>query len=322
MSSDCPLVSVLMPVYNGERHLREAVDSILAQTFADFEFIIINDGSTDDTETIIRSYDDPRIRLTTQTNHGVVYSRNRGIALARGSYIAPMDSDDISAPARLATEVELLSSHPTVAVVGTSIIRINTAGRELRTDYYLAHDPELRQDLTVRCPFAHGSTMMRADLVRKVGGYRQEFWVAEDYDLWRRLAAVGELANILEPLYLYRENAQGLTASHERSMSDFAMRISGELLDDPNYQKDIPLRRCLASYERLPRGPRAAVIARILENYFRILVACARRGEFLVALYRFVKLMSSGTAGLEFATKRLANRLGIDVSPSSRRLQA
>jgi len=320
MSSDSPLVSVLMAVYNGERYLRQAMDSVFRQTFTNFEFIIINDGSADDTDAIIRSYRDGRLRIVNQANHGLVYSLNRGIELARGTYIARMDADDISAPERLATEVKLFASHPKAAVVGTSIMRIDEAGRQLGAEYYLAKNTELCQDLAIRCPFAHGSVMMRKDLVRQVGGYRQEFWPAEDYDLWRRMAAIGEFANSLEPLYLYRGNAQGISATQDSRQLDLAMRISGELLD--GYPKDIPLRRCLAFYERAPEEARAAAIERIIEDYFRISVAYARRGKILVAIYRYVKLALSGRVGLEFATKTLANKLGIRTAPIGGSLRA
>lgn len=310
-----------MPVYNGARYLRQAVDSILSQTFPDFELLIVNDGSTDETESIIAGYTDPRIRLINQTNHGVVYSRNVGIESARGTYIASMDADDISAPERLAREVGLLESHPRLAVVGTSIIRIDAAGRRLRTEYFLPHVPELLQDLAVRSPFASGTTVMRTDLVRRVGGYRQEFPVAEDYDLWRRLATVGELANIIDPLYMYRENPDGLTATDQPRMNELASRISREILNDSGYRADIPLRRCLASYRDLPEEARTAITARIVENYFQVALACARRGGSLQFAFRFVKLLSCGRAGLEFVADRLAKQVR-QVSPSGRKSTA
>ena len=263
---------------------------------------------------------DGRLRIVNQAHHGLVYSLNRGIELARGTYIARMDADDISAPERFATEVKLFASHPKAAVVGTSIMRIDEAGRQLGAEYYLAKNTELCQDLAIRCPFAHGSVMMRKDLVRQVGGYRQEFWPAEDYDLWRRMAAIGEFANSLEPLYLYRGNVQGISATQDSRQLDLAMRISGELLD--GYPRDIPLRRCLAFYERAPEEARAAAIERIIEDYFRISVAYARRGKILLAVYRYVKLALSGRVGLEFATKTLANKLGIRTAPIGGSLRA
>jgi hypothetical protein len=151
---------------------------------------------------------------------------------------------------------------------------------------------------------------VRTDLVRQVGGYRAEFPVAEDYDLWRRLAAVGDLANIVEPLYMYRENPDGLTANDLLRMNDLAMRISREILDDPNYHADIPLRSRLACYSNLPAEARTAITARIIESYFSIATALARRGKVLQSTRRFTKLLLSGRLGFEFVASKFASRLG------------
>jgi glycosyltransferase involved in cell wall biosynthesis len=309
MKSDSLLVSVVMPVYNGGPYVARAIDSVLAQAFSDFEFIIVNDGSTDDTESVIRSYADPRIRLITQPNHGFVFSLNRGIQLAKGVYIARMDADDISAPKRLSTQLALLESRPSIGVVGTAIIRIDESGRPLCTEYFLANDAELRQDLALRCPFAHGSVIMRRDLVQQVGGYRQEFWLAEDYDLWRRMAAVGELANSLEPLYFYREHSQGVTANNQSRMAEVAGRISRELLDRDCLKNDIPLSRVVASYRNIAEAPRVAAVSKILENYCRVMLDAARRGRIVLAAVRFAKILLGGRTSLEFAAKKITKRV-------------
>jgi len=298
-----------MPVYNGERYLRQAIESILRQTFADFEFVIINDGSVDATEAIIQSYDDPRIRYFSQSNHGLVYSLNRAIALSAGVYIARMDADDISAPTRLARALEIFESRPKTAVVGAAIIRIDETGKELSTEYYLANDTELREELALGCPFAHGSVVMRKDLFQQAGGYRQEFWTAEDYDLWRRMADVGELANGLEPLYFYRENPGGVTGAHVGRMQETAARIAREVLEESRHPRDIPLKRCLASYQHASPEARAAATARLIQDYFHISIAHARRGRIFLAAYRLVKLFVSAPAGLSFAFHRAVGAL-------------
>jgi glycosyltransferase involved in cell wall biosynthesis len=311
MSTTSPLVSVVMAVHNGSPYLRLAIDSILAQTFEDFEFIIVNDGSTDDTERIIRSYSDPRIQLITQSKTGFVSSLNRSIERARGAYIARMDADDISDSTRLSKQVAILNERRNVGVVGSAIIRIDGAGRKLRTEYFLANDAELRQDLILRCPFAHGSVMMRRDLVQEVGGYRQEFWLAEDYDLWRRMADVCELANTLEPLYYYREHTQGVTAINEARMAAVAARISREVLDRECLSERMSLSRALAFYRHCPEEPRAAALSRICENYYRLILECARRRRILLAGVRLAKMILSGRAGFEFAAKKFARRIGV-----------
>src|SRR5215813_1090725 len=129
MNEDAPKVSVVMPVYNGESYLCEAIESVLAQTFEKFEFVIINDGSTDNSEEIILSYPDERIRLIQQSNRGLVESLNCGLQSSRGAYIARMDADDISAPSRLEAELKMFLSQPSLSMVGTSIKRIDPAGR-------------------------------------------------------------------------------------------------------------------------------------------------------------------------------------------------
>jgi glycosyltransferase involved in cell wall biosynthesis len=302
--SRLPAVSVVMPVHNGEPYLREAVESVLGQTFGDFEFIIIDDGSTDATASIVRSYRDSRIRLESHPKRGFAHSLNRGFALAVGRYVARMDADDRSAPERFGQQVEQLELRPSVAVIGTAITRIDAAGRTLVTEYYLTHDLELRHELAVRCPFAHGSTMIRKSMFARTAGYRHEFWPAEDYDLWRQLAAVGELANIPRALYFYRENPLGLTGQHTARMDEAARRISSELLADPGYRRDIPLRSCLSRYRGMPAD-------RLIENYYRILAECAHRGELLPACWRFVRLAAAGPAAFKFAVRQLARKLGM-----------
>jgi len=303
-----PVVSVVMPVYNGGAYVREAIESILNQTLTDFEFIIINDGSTDDTEAVIRSCQDARIRLITQSNHGLVYSLNRGIDLAKGVYIARMDGDDISARERLELQVSLLESRPRISVVGTAITRMDHRGRPIGTEYYLANDPELRQDLLTRCPFAHGSVVMRRHWVKKVGGYREEFWPAEDYDLWRRLALVGELANIVKPLYFYRESVNGVTETKKAEMIRMANRISEELVKTTRHV-DIPIRRCMALYKRTPDPARSELIKRLLEGHFELSVAYARQRRLLLAFYRIVKLAISPSDFYNLVANKVVKKL-------------
>lgn len=130
-SNISPKVSVVMSVYNGEKYLPETIDSILNQTFKDFEFIIINDGSTDKTAKILTSYDDPRIRIFNQENMGLTKSLNRAISLAKGEYIARMDADDISYPERLKKQVDYLNKNPDIGLVGSKYIRIDKRGRKI-----------------------------------------------------------------------------------------------------------------------------------------------------------------------------------------------
>src|SRR5947207_2234767 len=161
LTSHPPQVTVLMTVYNGERYLRPAMESILGQTFTDFEFLIIDDGSTDSSVAIIRSYHDPRIRLYVEPHRGFVSTLNRGLALARGRYIARMDADDLSDDRRLAVQVAFLDAHPRVVLVSCTSSLIDAEGK-LMGRYLVApaHEQQLRTRLRAISCFAHGSVVL------------------------------------------------------------------------------------------------------------------------------------------------------------------
>lgn len=233
MSKSTPLVSVIMPVYNGEKYLREAVDSILAQTFIDFEFIIIDDGSTDATAKILDSYADPRIiRINNRQNVGISTSSNDGIALAKGEYIARMDADDISLADRFEKQVAFLDHHLQIGVVGSSIKTINKQGQIIGSGS-LPTDPELMEwVLLFGSPMAHPSVMMRTDLVKKIGGYSKEYPSAHDYDLFGRLSKHTKLANLSECLLLYRIHAESISNKGRTSQDKESREIQRLLLEE------------------------------------------------------------------------------------------
>lgn len=212
-----PLLSVVMSVYNGERYLEEAISSILKQSFRDFEFIIINDGSTDSTVSILNKYRDPRIKIITQKNMGLVASLNTGIKLAKGKYIARQDADDRSEPERLTRQVEFLKNNPGVVAVGSSMNVMDSTSKIKHRHSVLLHDAEIREEILVRSPFAHGSVIFLRDVAIKSGLYRQSYWPAEDYDLWLRISESGQLANVDEFLYTYREHDEGISAKNNSS---------------------------------------------------------------------------------------------------------
>jgi len=210
-----PAISVVMSIYNGAEYVRKAIDSILGQTFTDFEFIIVNDGSTDKTADILASYKDSRITVIAQNNQGLVSSLNRAIKKAKAPFIARQDADDYSQPTRLAEQLLYLHANPDTVIVGTSMQVMNNAGSIVHQHHVLLNDPELKQELLVRSPFAHGSVVFRKDAAIKAGLYKKDFWPAEDYEFWLRLSKYGKFANIDEPLYVYRENSQGISQSNQ-----------------------------------------------------------------------------------------------------------
>lgn len=198
-----PKISVIMPAYNAEKYIKEAIDSILSQTFGDFEFIIIDDGSTDNTCAIIESYSDSRIRFfRNEKNMGVAATLNRGLDLARGEYIARMDSDDISLPQRFEKQVAFMDSHPDIAVCGTAI---ECFGARHETRFFSENDAALKVDLLFGCCFAHPSVMLRTSVIRSNSFYYDTaFDKMEDYELWCRVSKVGGLSSLHEILLKYR----------------------------------------------------------------------------------------------------------------------
>lgn len=213
-----PQVTVLLPVYNGERHLKQAIESILAQTYTDFEFLIINDGSTDRSEEIILSFNDKRINYIKNTeNIRLIASLNKGLELAKGEYIARMDADDIASPDRLAQQVEYMVEHRDVVLVGSDVEVINEDGTSRYFYPNILSGATIHAALAVRNPFTHSAVMFKKQAVVELGGYSSDDYMAEDLGLWMRLAqqfGAGALANLPFVLMKYRLSVQGEMASH------------------------------------------------------------------------------------------------------------
>lgn len=207
-----PCVSVLMPVYNAERFLKSAVDSILSQSFSDFELVAINDGSTDSSLDILESYSDQRIRIISNTrNLGLITTLNNGLKEARAEYVARMDADDVSHPERLEKQVRYLDKNPNTVMVGSWGIYIDEAGCNLFPIQPPHHSKEMRKALFKFNCFIHPSVMFRKIPVLSAGGYNEKAQHAEDYDLWLRLSESFSLANIPEVLVSYRIHADQIS---------------------------------------------------------------------------------------------------------------
>ncbi|MFH0976551.1 MAG: glycosyltransferase [Spirochaetota bacterium] len=210
-----PKVTVLMSVYNGDRYLREAIESILSQTFTDFEFLIVNDGSTDSSKDIILTYNDSRIRLIDNGhNLGLTASLNHGLDLAKGEYIARMDADDISLPERLEKQVAFMDANNNIAVCGTCAEIIND--KKERVGEFT--NPELPDNIKTALfffnPIAHPTVLMRKNIIIKAGKYNTEYLRTQDYELWIRLFLSGhEFYNLQERLIIYRNHENNITNS-------------------------------------------------------------------------------------------------------------
>lgn len=226
-----PKLSVILPVYNGGSYLHQAIRSVLGQTFADFECIIINDGSTDDSAAIIGGFKDPRIIFINQTNQGLRGALNVGLAQAKGNFIARMDQDDISLPDRFAKQIEFLDTHPGHVLVGTTFAYIDDHNRVIGAFPALLDDIEIKRELYTKTPFGHGTVMLRSTALKQGGyRYRQEAEHVEDYDLWLRFSTAGKYANLPEILYLWRHTPENTTSKHATVQRDNAAALNKSAL--------------------------------------------------------------------------------------------
>ena len=223
-----PRVSVLMPVYNAERYLAEAVESVLGQSFTDFELLVVDDGSTDGSLALLRRYaeGDRRVQVVSRPNTGYLVALNQMLAVAQGELIARMDGDDVALPERFARQVAFLDAHPDVVCVGGAALLIDEGGRMLNelprpVDDALIQEAALRGDT----PIIHPSAMMRLADARAVGGYRETTYLAEDLDLWLRLGERGRLANLPEVVVKYRMHERSVSAVYRLRQLE-AIRVS------------------------------------------------------------------------------------------------
>jgi len=221
--SNNTIVSVIMSVYNGARYLRESIDSILHQTFPDFELVIINDGSTDDTVKILEEINDHRVVLLNQKNSGLTKSLNRGARISKGVYIARQDADDISLPNRFEQQVKFLNENPNIGFVGGSYLLIDENSSRLKIIETKNNPALLKTRLLKSNIFAHGSCMFRKDLFNDIGGYREEFRYAQDIDLWLRMSERSRPGWVeFPPLYKQRVHLNSVGREKNNLQKKFA----------------------------------------------------------------------------------------------------
>lgn len=254
-----PRVSVVMAVHNAERFLRTAVESVLGQTYAHFELIAVDDASTDHSLAILRSIDDPRLRILQHaSNLGAAQARNTAIAAARGEYIAIMDADDVCRPDRLAAQVAFLDANEAVGLVGCATYdNIDVDGTFLYTSHLPEDNESIQATMLRQWCFLHPSIMFRRDLVARAGMYRPEFEVAEDHDFILRLLEYCEARNLDVPLVDYRINPTGLSVSGQRYINDLgglAMQFARDRRSGrpEDLQQALRLREARASSDLAP----------------------------------------------------------------------
>jgi len=211
---DLPFVTVLMAVYNGERWLAESITSILNQTFNNFEFIIINDGSIDSSSQILNHFanEDPRIRIFNKENSGLADSLNYGLAEARGEWVARIDADDICNSQRLQKQIEYIRSDADLVLVGAGLVIIDKNGLKSEAYHYPDKHDSIMRRLYKGLPFfAHSSAFFKLNVVQELGGYRTQFKRSQDQDLWLRLGQVGKISCARDPLVLIRKHDEQIS---------------------------------------------------------------------------------------------------------------
>ena len=230
-----PAVSVVMTVHNGEPWTSEAIDSVLKQSFDDFELLIVDDGSSDATPQVLQRITDPRVRVISQPQTGQTRALNRALREAMAPLIARMDADDVALPDRLTRQVTFLHEHAGVGLLGTACHEISASGEILRTLTPPAEDRGLRRLLVRTNPFIHTSVVFRRAVLAKSGPYDERFVVAQDYDLWLRLSRFTRLASLAEPLVLRRMVPGQLSSARDTTRLREDIRVKLQALRSGDY---------------------------------------------------------------------------------------
>ena len=236
-----PTISVLMPAYNAADYIQEAIDSILNQTCADFEFVIINDGSSDNTEDIILGYKDERIKYYKNDNNlGIVKTLNRGLDLCSGKYIARMDADDISYPERLRKQMQYMEVNPHVVACGCLYA---IYGKEHLGAVDVATSAEdIRMETALYCQFAHSTLMIRKSILEENSlRYRDTYRHAEDYKLWTELLGLGDMVNLPEVLHAIRQCEEGISIVYSKEQKQMANQVRKDYLKQIGINVDTTL---------------------------------------------------------------------------------
>lgn len=209
-------ISVLMPAYNVAGFIGDAIRSVLNQSFTEFELLLINDGSTDATEAMIRSFDDKRIVLINQENKGIAAALNKGLELAKAAYIIRFDADDICYPHRFAKQYRFIKENPDCVIAGSSADYVDESGEFVFTSYPAAYtDSEIKRLAQKTCPFIHSSVIYKKDSVLRYGGYNAHAHSFEDHLLWQSVLQEGQAANFHEPLIQVRLNPASITIDEQ-----------------------------------------------------------------------------------------------------------
>lgn len=309
MSEKNPLVSFLIPIYNAEQYLTESLISHLYQSYENIEFILVNDGSTDSSREILEEFakNDSRIKIVNKKNGGIVSALNEGLSVSTGEFIARADADDISFIHRIEKQVAAIKNNDKVVLVASSFEVIDEDSEYMYREIMPTRDIDIKRALYLRNIIAHGSTLMRASTLKKLGGYSADCGPTEDYELWTRLAAEGGFIGIEEPLYRWRQNRNGITFTQNTSMQKFTETIKERYWMEKNPQsisrKDILK---TGSYY-LSHGNKYGVDMKnvVYDNIAQLSAKLIRSGRALEGIKQLVALSSTGRTGLKYSVRRI-----------------
>lgn len=284
-----PKVSVVMAVFNSERYIRQAIESILNQEFKNFEFIIINDCSGDNSLEMIKDYSKKDKRITVINNHsnqGAASARNSGIKVARGKYIAIMDSDDISVLDRFKKSVAFLDAHKEIGLLGGAYKVIDEQGAEIGTVATFVKDIDIRRQMFIGCPFGHGTTMIRKSALDHVGSYNKDMHSSHDYDLWARVAKKYKMANLSTILCSWRINTKGITSTKKQEQTANAKKVNDKIwekLELPDLTLGEAIRE-LRYYQKLDSPLNKNLANNFKDQQYLLSIALIKRRFYLKGL--------------------------------------
>lgn len=255
-----PKISVIMSVRNAQKYLTKAIESILSQTYENFEFIIIDDDSTDKSLQILEEYalKDKRIKILTQANKGMIVALNKGLEIASGDYVARMDADDISLPERFEKQTQYLEKHSECVAVGCKILLIDRSDMPIMHFHYKQSHEEIdgHHMSGQGSAISHPAAMIRKKTLLEIGGYKPEFEAAEDIDLFLRLAEIGKLANLPNLLFKYRMHMKSVGHAKRK----LQIKNAQHALEEAYYRRKIK--------ERVPMI-RRKITQTILDTYIK-----------------------------------------------------
>lgn len=311
-----PVLSVVLPVYNGLPYLRQAVESVLTQSFGNFELIVINDGSSDGSQELLESFDDARLRIVQQENRGLAATLNIGIAQARGRYLARQDQDDICLPGRFEKQVDFLDANMDVMLLGTAAEIWEGHSRTERVMCHAIDGQALKFGLLFNNYFIHSSVMLRRSVFERVGGYSEDKarQPPEDYELWSRIAREFNVGNLPDVLLVYREVSNSMSRTGDRPFVKNLVQICAENVAfacgvPVNSPEVLGLANLLhGRYDAVPKGVQLSQIEKLIDEAalgvglkaggFSPALALARQQKLRETRYLFADYHTGGLLGL------------------------